>query len=307
MKRNALVAAIEAGGTKFICAVGTGPDDLRMVSRIPTTTPDETLRGVLSFFDKAAKVHGPFAAIGVASFGPLDLVKDSATYGYITSTPKPGWQNVDLLGPLRERFGVPVGFDTDVNGAALGEHLWGAGQGCDPLVYLTIGTGIGGGALVNGKLLHGMLHPEMGHLLVPQPVSSAPHSSGVCPFHSSCLEGFISGPAIARRWGSPADTFAADHEVWKEFATVLASGLVNIIVTFSPQRIILGGGVMHQAHLLPMLHAEVRRLLNRYLPTRELLGDMTDYIVPPGLGEDAGIIGAIALGVRAMLSEGEKN
>ncbi len=296
---KALIAAIEAGGTKFNCSVGTGPGDLRSSARIPTTTPAETLRGVVAFFEQAVQEHGPFAAMGVGSFGPIDLRAGSSTYGFITTTPKPGWTNADLLGPLRERFGVPMGFDTDVNAAALGEHLWGAGQGMDSLVYITIGTGIGGGALVDGKLVHGMLHPEMGHLLVPLPATNAQHPLGTCPFHENCLEGYICGPAIEKRWGAPAGTFAEDHECWDEFASILASGLVNLITVLSPQRIILGGGVMHQAHLFPKIHREVLRQLNGYLQTDELLRHVAEYIVPPGLGDEAGILGALALGALA--------
>lgn len=295
-----LLAAIEAGGTKFNCAVGTSPGDIHFSKRIPTTKPDVTLREVVAFFEEAQKTCGAFAAMGVASFGPLDLDECSPTYGFITTTPKSGWQNADLLGPLRKRFDVPLGFDTDVNGAALGEHLWGAGQGADPLVYLTIGTGIGGGALVNGKLLHGMLHPEMGHIHVPVPHTSAPNPACVCPFHASCLEGYISGPALAKRWGVGAETFSPDHEAWCEFATIMAHGLVNIILTLSPQRIILGGGVMHQLHLFPMIRHEVARLLNGYVKTRAVLSELDRYIVPPGLGDEAGICGALALAAEAL-------
>jgi len=295
-----LLAAIEAGGTKFNCAVGTGPGDIRLSRRIPTTTPGETLRDVVAFFEAAQEKCGAFAAMGIASFGPVDLDEGSPTYGFITTTPKSGWQHADLLGPLRKCFGVPLGFDTDVNGAALGEHLWGAGQGTDPLVYLTIGTGIGGGALVNGRLLHGMLHPEMGHIHVPAPCSSALKPACACPFHTSCLEGYISGPALAKRWGAGVETFSADHEIWCEFATIMAHGLVNIILTLSPQRIILGGGVMHQMHLFPMIRSEVVRLLNGYVQTREVLSELDRYILPPGLGDEAGICGALALAADAL-------
>lgn len=297
---DSLIAAIEAGGTKFNCAVGTAEGKLGVTERIATTTPAETMRGVLAFFERAEREQGKITAFGVGSFGPLDVHEDSPTYGFITTTPKPGWQNADLLGPLRQKFNVPMGFDTDVNAAALGEYTWGIGQGCDPVVYLTIGTGIGGGVLVNGKLLHGMLHPEMGHLLVTPPPSSAPNPACTCPFHTNCMEGYLCGPAIAKRWGAPAETFLPGHEMWREFAATLASGLVNLIVTLSPRRIILGGGVMHQEHLFPMVRAEVGRLLNGYLQTRELLHDLEHYIVPPGLGDRAGMMGALALGMRAL-------
>lgn len=299
--KNDLIAAIEAGGTKFNCAVGTGPGDLRMTARIATTDPTETLREVMAFLDQASKQVGQFSAIGVGSFGPVDLRRGSDTYGYITTTPKPGWKYTDLLGALGEIFHVPVGFDTDVNAAALGEYTWGNGRSCDPLVYITVGTGIGGGVLINGQPLHGMLHPEIGHLLVPAILSDAPEPDGICPFHGSCLEGLISGPAIAARWGAPADSFPPEHECWGEFSTLMALGLANLILTLSPQRIILGGGVMHQDHLFPMIREEVQRILNGYMQTRELMEDIDNYIVPPALGDEAGILGAIALGMQAAL------
>lgn len=295
-----IIAAIEAGGTKFNCAVGTADGELQMTERIATTTPEETLRGVLAFFEYASKQHGQICALGVGSFGPLDLHHGSKTYGFITTTPKPGWQNTDLLGPLLAKYPVPAGFDTDVNAAALGEHKWGSGQGCDPLVYLTIGTGIGGGVFANGRLVHGALHPEIGHLHIPLVSSDAPNPDGVCPFHGSCLEGLISGPALAKRWGAPAESFGPEHAVWGEFATLLALGLTNLIVTLSPRRIILGGGVMHQPQLFPMVREEVARFLNGYLQTPELESDIRHFIVPPGLGDNAGLKGALALGIEAL-------
>ena len=297
---TALIAAIEAGGTKFNCAVGTGPDDLRLNARFPTGDPSSTLREVVDFFEYAARQLGPFSAIGVGSFGPLDLTKNSETYGYITTTPKPGWKYTDLLGSLKDCFHVPIGFDTDVNAAALGEALWGAGKQSDPLVYITIGTGIGGGVRVGGKLLHGALHPEIGHLMIPQIMSDAPNPDGICPFHGSCLEGLISGPAIAARWGAPAEELPPDHACWGEFATLLALGLANLILTLSPQRIILGGGVMHQQHLFPMIREEVQRVLNGYVQVKELIENIDTYIVPPGLGDRAGILGSLALGIEAL-------
>lgn len=300
-----LIAALEAGGTKFNLAVGTGPDDLRATTRIPTTTPAETMAAVLDWFSRAAMAHGPFAAMGVGSFGPLELDPASPHFGYITSTPKLAWHQTDLLGPLRDRFGVPVGFDTDVNAAALGEAQWGAGQGIDPLVYLTIGTGVGGGAIIHGRPLHGLLHPEMGHLQVP-----APETPGVidprcqCPFHDSCLEGYISGPAIAARWGAPAETLPAGHPAWQDAAETLASGLVSIITIVSPRRIILGGGVMHGPGMLDLARAAVPRRLNGYLQVPALLREIDHYLVAPGLGDRAGILGAIALGQQVLLDDG---
>jgi len=299
--KTELIAAIEAGGTKFNCAVGTGPDDIRLHTRIETSSPTETLREVLTFLDHASRELGNFSAIGVGSFGPVDLTPHSDTYGYITTTPKPGWKYTDVLGSLKEVFhSVPIGFDTDVNAAALAENLWGAGQGCDPLIYITIGTGIGGGVIVNGKPLHGALHPEIGHLFVPQIMSEAPEPDGICPFHGNCLEGLLSGPAIASRWGAPAEDIPPDHECWGEFSTLMALGLVNLILTLSPKRIILGGGVMHQEQLFPMIREEVQRLMNGYLSARELVEDIDSFIVPPGLGDYSGLMGAMALGRQAL-------
>jgi fructokinase len=298
--KHDLIAAIEAGGTKFNCAVGTGPDDIRSQVRIETTTPTETLREVMDYLEGAMREFGPVSAIGVGAFGPLDLQHTSETYGYVTTTPKEGWKYTDLLGAMRECFHVPIGFDTDVNAAALGEFTWGNGRGCDPLVYLTVGTGIGGGVLLRGEPHHGALHPEIGHLMVPQVMSEAPSPDGVCPFHGNCLEGLISGPALAARWGAPPETLEAEHACWGEFASLMALALMNITLTLSPQRIILGGGVMRQTHLFPMIQEELQRMLNGYLQTRELMENIGHYVVQPALGDHAGLLGALALGQQAL-------
>lgn len=295
-----LIAAIEAGGTKFNCAVGRGPGEILEATRIPTTTPQETLETVGRFLSGAKGRHGPFAAIGVGCFGPVDLDERSETYGFITSTPKPGWQNTDVVGALKHRFKVPVAFDTDVNGAVLGEYLWGAGQGMDPLVYVTIGTGVGGGVLVHGRLLHGLLHPEIGHMQVPPPKKSkAVMRRGQCPFHAHCVEGYVSGPAIAQRWGALAQKLPLDSPAWEESAEVLAHLCLNLTLTLSPKRIILGGGVMEQEQLLALVHGQFVRLLNGYLRAPEMGARITDYIVRPGLGDKAGLLGALALGRMA--------
>ncbi|MCI0477366.1 MAG: ROK family protein, partial [Anaerolineales bacterium] len=212
---------IEAGGTKFVCAVGTAPDDVRE-TRFSTTTPEETIRRAIDFFRAQPRV----AAIGIGSFGPVDLHRASPTYGYITTTPKPDWANTDLAGAIQRALAVPVGFDTDVNVAALGEHRWGAARGLDTFIYLTIGTGIGGGGLVSGKLMHGLIHPEMGHIRVPHDFVRDPFP-GSCPFHSDCLEGLASGPALGKRWGARAETLPADHPAWELQAHYLALALVN--------------------------------------------------------------------------------
>ena len=288
-----LYGGLEAGGTKFVCAVAAGPDDIRDEVRFPTTTPDETIGQALDFFTMHHK-REPLRAVGIASFGPVDPNPASSTWGYITTTPKPGWHNTDLAGPLARALGIPIGFDTDVNGAALGEHRWGAGMGIDNLVYLTVGTGLGGGALVNGKLVHGMMHPEMGHMLLRRDPARDPYA-GHCPYHGDCFEGLVCGPALIDRWQQDARQLPPDHEAWKLEAHYLALGLVNIIAVLSPQRIILGGGIMDQEQLFPMVRANVQTLLNGYIQTPEILEEIDAYIVPPGLGNMAGVLGAVAL------------
>ena len=256
-----LFGGIEAGGTKFVCAVGTGPDDVRSETRFPTTTPDETIDRAITFFrDQPA----PVDAVGIASFGPVDPDPASDTFGYITTTPKDGWQHVDLAGRVQRALDVPVGFDTDVNGAALGEHRWGAAQDVDTFIYLTIGTGLGGGGMVDGTLLHGLMHPEMGHVRIPHDREKDPFE-GTCPYHGDCLEGLAAGPAIEQRWGQRGETLPADHPAWELEAHYLALGLVAFVCTLSPERIILGGGVMDQEHLFPMIRTKVQDLLNGYI------------------------------------------
>ena len=288
-----LYGGIEAGGTKFVCAVGTGPDDLRAVTVIETTTPAETIGQAIAFLQEQAS-QTPLTAIGIASFGPVDLDPTSKTYGYITATPKPGWRYADLQGRVQRALGVPVAFDTDVNGAALGEHRWGAAQQQDNVIYLTVGTGVGGGALVHGQLLHGLLHPEMGHILLPHDWQADPYA-GFCPYHGDCLEGLAAGPAIEARWGQPAQTLAPDHPAWALEAHYLALGIVSLSLALSPQRVVLGGGVMHQQALYPMIREKVRAKLNGYLQAPLILDRPDEYIVPPGLGDRAGVLGAIAL------------
>lgn len=288
-----LFGAIEAGGTKFVCAVGTGPDDLRNEIRFPTTKPEETIGKAIDYFKEQA-AQEPLDAIGIASFGPVDPDPNSDTWGYITTTPKPNWHNTEFATALQSKLNVPVGFDTDVNGAALGEHRWGAAQGLDNFIYLTIGTGVGGGAMVNGQLVHGLLHPEMGHFLLP-PRADDPAPEGFCPYHGHCLEGMANGPAIEKRWGQKAETLPEDHDAWELEAHYLAVGLENLICVYSPQRIIMGGGVMEQEQIFPMLRQKALDLLNGYVQSPTIVEEIDSYIVPPGLGNKAGILGAIAL------------
>jgi fructokinase len=287
-------AGLEAGGTKFVCAVARGPEDILDRTEFPTTTPDETLRRTLDFFERQPY---ELAALGIASFGPLDPHPGSDTYGFITSTPKPGWSQADLLGPLQAALQVPASFDTDVNGAALGEGCWGAAQGLDTFGYLTVGTGIGGGAVVDGKLVHGLMHPEMGHMLIPHDRARDPFP-GVCPYHGDCLEGLATGPAIEVRWGQPAPTLPENHPAWELEADYLALGVTNLLLVLSPQKVIMGGGVMKQRHLLPRIHRRVQEHLNGYLQIPAVLETIEKLIVPPALGDNAGVLGAIALAER---------
>ncbi len=292
-----LYGGIEAGGTKFVCAVGTGPDDIQDEIRFPTTQPEETISQAIAFFRKHHKARG-LAAIGIAAFGPVDPNPASATWGYITSTPKPGWRDTNFAGAVSQAVGVPVGFDTDVNGAALGEHRWGAAQGLDTFLYLTIGTGFGGGAMMGGKLAHGLVHPEMGHIRVPHDWDRDPFP-GTCPFHGDCLEGLAAGPAIGQRWQARAETLGPDHPAWDLEAEYLALGLVNYICILSPQRIILGGGVMDQPQLFPLVRSKTLGYLNGYVQSPTILDNIDTYIVPPGLGNRAGVLGAMALAMEA--------
>jgi fructokinase len=289
-----LYGAVEAGGTKFVCSVGTGPADIREQTRFATTSPAETLKETVTFLRAAESRVGKLAAVGIASFGPLDLRPDSPTCGFITSTPKAGWANVDIAGSIRDALGVRVGVDTDVNAAALGEWRWGAAQGLDTFLYLTIGTGIGGGGMMNGGLMHGLVHPEMGHVRIPHDLAADPFA-GTCPFHGDCLEGLASGPAMKARWLQPAEQLPSDHPGWALEARYLALALVNFIATVSPQRIIIGGGVMTSGTIFPLIRRNVSELLNNYVRAPELLQAIDEYIVPPWLGDRAGVLGALAL------------
>lgn len=289
-----LCGGIEAGGTKFNCAVGSGPRDL-VIKRIPTTTPDETISRVIAFFREQKGI----SAIGIGSFGPLDLDPSSSTYGYITTTPKPGWASTDLAGAVKRAIKVPVGFDTDVNAAAFGEWKWGAARGLENFIYLTVGTGIGGGGMINGKLMHGLVHPEMGHIRIPHDKSADPYP-GCCPFHDDCLEGLASGTAIEKRWSQRGEDLPADHPAWIWESYYLALAITDFVCTLSPERIIIGGGLMEQTQLFPMIRKNVVQLLNGYIQAKAVLKDIEHYIVPPGLGAQAGLLGAIALAMETL-------
>jgi len=292
-----MFGGVEAGGTKFRCAIGTGPEDIREDIRIETTTPGDTLDQVVDFF-KRNTTREPISAVGIGSFGPLDLREDSNTYGCIAWTPKEGWSNTNIVGALKNTLNVPIGIDTDVAAAALAEHHWGAAKGIEDFVYLTVGTGIGGAALVRGSVVHGLVHPEMGHMLVPR--FDEDIFAGVCPFHGNCLEGMASGIAIEERWGVIGEKLPRDHHAWECEAHYLAYGVANLILTFSPKRIVIGGGVMKQEQLFPMIRSNVQLLLNGYVAAPEIEEQRKDFIVAPALGDRAGVLGAIALANDAL-------
>jgi fructokinase len=289
-----VLGAIEAGGTKFICGIGTGPEDLR-TAQFPTSTPDITLGLVVEFFRQTGE---PLEAIGIGSFGPVDPDPASATYGRITSTPKVGWQDFDLAGTVQNALNTPVNFDTDVNAAILGEARWGAARSLDDAIYLTIGTGIGGGVLAHGHLIHGLLHPEIGHLRLPHDRVRDPFD-GICPYHGDCFEGLACGPALQARWKQPALTLPPHHPAWELEAHYLALALMNLTVTLSPRRIILGGGVMQQPQIFDLLRQEFARLMNGYIRRDEVLHRLDSFIQPPGLGTQSGVLGALVLAEQA--------
>ncbi len=294
-----LYGGIEAGGTKWVCAIGTGPDDIHVETRFPTTTPDKTIQQAIDFF--RANGYERLTAIGVGSFGPVDLNPASSSYGYITTTPKPGWANTDIVGAFTQALGCPVGFDTDVNAALIGERQWGAARDCEVAVYITVGTGIGGGAVVGGNLVHGLIHPEMGHIRPVRDLVRDPFP-GICPYHGDCLEGLASGPAMQARWHLPAEQLPPDHPAWELEADYLGQAVAALLCILSPERIIIGGGVMNQPHMFPLVRAATQRWLNGYLQHPRILDQPEALIVPPTLGARAGVLGAIALAMRAAAS-----
>ncbi|WP_068613325.1 ROK family protein [Paenibacillus tuaregi] len=287
------IGAIEAGGTKFVCGVGSEEGIIEDSVSFPTRHPEETLEQAISYFqDKQVK------AIGVGSFGPIDIDPASSTYGYVTTTPKPGWANYDFIGRLKREFAVPYGWDTDVNAAALAEAKWGAAKGLDSCVYYTIGTGVGVGVYAEGRLVHGLVHPEGGHVLVRRHPKDT--FAGHCPFHGDCLEGMAAGPALEARWKVKGHELAEGHPAWEMEAYYIAQAVTSTILMLSPKKVILGGGVMQQAHLFKMIRSEVQRNLNGYVSSDTILKQIDTYIVPPGLGSKAGLAGALALGLEAV-------
>ncbi len=288
--------ALEAGGTKMVCAVGT--ENGRILERIsiPTETPEITMPKLLQYFQ-----DNEINALGVGCFGPVDLDPKSKTYGHILMTSKLAWRGYDICGCFRENLKIPIGFDTDVNGSMLGESTWGCAKGLDTALYMTVGTGVGVGIMAGGKLVHGMQHPEAGHMLIPARKDDS--YKGKCPSHGHCLEGLAAGPAVEERWQAKGEALAGRQEVWELEAYYLAYAIANYILILSPQKIILGGGVMHQQQLYPMIREKVREMLGGYLQTKEL-EDMDSYIVAPSLNDDQGILGALKLGMNALEEKG---
>lgn len=288
-----LYAAIEAGGTKFNCAVGRGPADIARRTRIATRDPASTLDEVARFFAGATADLGPVAALGIASFGPIDIDRRSPRWGHTLKTTKPGWTAIDLVGPLARQLGCPAAFDTDVNGAALGEARWGAGAGHSSLVYFTIGTGIGGGFVTEGRLLHGLSHPEMGHVALRR--HPADDYAGICSFHGDCAEGLASGPAIKDRLGAPLNELPDSHPFREILADYLGQLCAQAVLMLSPERIILGGGVMNAGGLHRPAAERMRDYLAGFIPHPAIASD--DFVAAPALGDDAGLAGAFALAI----------
>ncbi len=292
-----LIGGLEMGGTKIVCAVTRLGTEVLAEYRYPTgSDPAAALATAIRFFREMSEAHGRLTGIGVATFGPCDPDPASPTFGYITTTPKPGWRDADVLGALRAGLGdVRLGFDTDVNAAALGELRHGAGRGLDSLVYLTIGTGIGGGGVVGGRLIHGLVHPEMGHMSVSRTQAEMEAFAGVCPFHGDCLEGVAAGPAVAARWGTPGQDLPDDHPAWDLEAEYVSTALATLVYVLSPQRIVLGGGVGASPRLLELVRPRLVERLNGYIQHPSLLSGIEEYLVPPGLGNQAGVVGAFSL------------
>ncbi len=288
-----LLGGIEAGGTKYVCAVAFEPEHPILEARFPTATPEETVARAVAFFREAEKIHSPLSSLGIGTFGPARIDPEAGDYGTILSTPKEGWAGFPLVESLRQTLGMalPIAFDTDVNAAALGEAMYGAARGVGNIAYVTVGTGIGGGLIQRGRLLHGRLHPEIGHFLVPDLDAEYGKSTQVCPFHTSCLEGRASGPAIAARWGCPAELLPPDHPAWELEARYLALGCLQITAAWSPDVILLGGGVSQGKGLIERVRDELLLLTGGYWD----LPRMDEYLRYPALNQQAGIIGALEL------------
>ncbi len=295
--------AVEAGGTKFVVAIGDERGKILAQERFPTADPTSTLAATIAFLRQRGEDLVPLTAIGIACFGPVELDKSSAHYGFIGQTPKAGWSGTDVAGTLAREFPCPIGFDTDCNAAGLAEHRWGAARDVEDLVYVTVGTGIGGGVLVGGKPIHGLMHPETGHIY-PRRHPLDAGFDGVCPFHGDCLEGVASGPAIVARTGASLQQLDASHPQWEIEADYLGQLCAQLVVTVSPQRIVMGGGVMSQARLLPLVRRRAQHWLGGYIDRREILTGLDRYVVAPALGDQAGVLGALVLAMDAALALG---
>jgi fructokinase len=294
-----LFGGIESGGTKFMCLVGSSPDHIVNEKRIPTTTPEETIRKVIEFFNPYTTTR-ELSAVGIGSFGPLDLNQDSDTYGHITTTPKLGWPNIDLRGQIQRGLDVPVAFDTDVNAAAYGEQFWiEENHLLDPFLYLTVGTGIGVGVIVNGKPLHGLIHAEAGHSSIPHDWQRDPFP-GVCPYHGDCFEGLASGPSLNKRWGQKPDTLPDDHPAWDLEAEYIARAIVNLIYVYSPRKIVFGGGVSQHSGLIQNVRTKIQKFNNGYVHSNMLLEKIDEYIHLPVLGNRSGALGAMAMAIESV-------
>lgn len=298
-----LVGGIEGGGTKFNCAIGPSAEEIWARTSFPTTTPAETLARAIEFFKEGKAEYGDLGAIGVASFGPVDLHRQSEYYGYITTAPKPHWAYTDMVGNISRALNVPVAFDTDVNCATLAEGAFGAARGIQNFVYVTVGTGIGAGVTSDGRLLNGAMHPEVGHMLLPR-FDGDKEFRGCCPYHGDCLEGLASGPAIETRWGCKGQDLPPDHPAWELEAEYLAAMCVNLTLCYAPERIVLGGGVMSQRQLFAMIRAAFTRLLNGYT-TLPAATDVDSYIVPAILDGRSGEVGAM-IAAETLLVQGQK-
>lgn len=291
-----MLGAVEAGGTKFNCAVGRPDGTILAECRIPTGEAEATLASVIAFFAEQEGL-GSIDAFGIGSFGPLHLDTRSERWGFLAQTPKPGWSDIDMVGPFIQRFKKPVAFDTDVNGAALGEYLWGAARNCSTAAYVTIGTGVGVGVIVAGRPLHGLLHPEIGHIKLPRHAFDADFP-GVCPFHGDCVEGLISGPSIRARFGGDFSELPGDHPFRNVLASYVGFLCAQIVLMLSPQRIVVGGGVMEDGSLYPQVSQAMREALNNYI--RHPLIETGALVTAPALGHRSGIMGALALAREAL-------
>jgi fructokinase len=307
LKRHAmqLFGGIESGGTKFVCVVGSDPENLLAEKRFSTTGPDETINTAIDFFAPYAG-RGELAAVGIGSFGPVDLHAGSPTYGFITTTPKAGWRQVDLYGEIQRGLDVPVAFDTDVNAAAFGEQYWlPTGRLLDPFIYITVGTGIGVGVIIAGSPLHGLIHAEAGHLALPHNWQKDPFP-GACPYHGDCLEGLASGYSMTKRWGQNPEQLPELHPAWDLEAEYIAIAIADLIYVYSPQRIVLGGGVSQHAGFHEATRQKVRKQLNGYVQSPMVAEDIAEYILPPALGNRSGVLGAIAMAMQLVGQTMEK-